>query len=55
MSLTLRIGRWTLTFFAIEIDEPEIEEAAVFMSTTSHTEIAAGFVAPEEYWEDEEI
>lgn len=53
MSLVLRIGRWSLTFFAIEIEEVEVDFAPA-MSVTSQNEISAGFQPPDPYWEDED-
>lgn len=54
MSLILRIGRWTLTLLAVEIDEPELYDEGPAMSMTSQSEIAPGFVPPQEYWEVED-
>ncbi len=54
MSLVLRIGRWSFTFFAIAIDEESYEEAPVVLSTSATTEVAAGFTPPEPWWDDED-
>jgi hypothetical protein len=53
MELVFRIGRWSITFFRIAIEDLE-EEDGPAMSVTSATEVAPGFAPPEPYWEDEE-
>lgn len=53
MSLVLTIGRWSLTLFSVDIDDPDPGDTTVVSLGAAH-ELAPGFVPPAPYYEEEE-